>query len=121
MAAPTMLSPSSLPQTSGKVSERTKRKHKKPRTFENNGVVHFPGVAKSPHYPCSFKKHPACMFRVISEDADPLIPKILNRALSEFTSVCFRRWGESFIEVGVLLERQTSPFVLEMAEHPKNF
>ena len=93
-------------------------------TFEDNGIFWDPDVAKSPHFPRSFKKHPACKARIIDEDADRLMSNSLespDRFLSEFTPVCLGRYRERFVEVGVLLENQSLFFVPKTAELPKNF
>jgi hypothetical protein len=67
IAFPTMLSPSSFPLTSNKMSgEGEKRDARMARTFENNGFLRDPDVAKSPFLFSGFKKHPTRQARVIS-------------------------------------------------------
>ena len=87
MAAPTMLSPSSFPQTSSKMSEARKEDKRKARTFENNSILWDPNVAKGPCFLGGFKKHPARRTRVVSQDTDPLVVKSLDWVASKFALV----------------------------------
>lgn len=102
-----MLSPSSFPQTSRKAVKKQEKNEKcNGRTFENDGIVWYPDVAKSPRrtrFPISFKKHPA---RLIGEDTDLRMLKVLDRVRSKFGHVCLLRCGEIrvFVEMRVLLE-----------------
>lgn len=75
-------------------------------------------MAKTPSR--KFKKHAACIVRVINEDVDPSTLTSLDRVHSEVTLIFFRRSREPFVEVGVLSESHTFIFRLEMAEVPKN-
>jgi hypothetical protein len=87
MAAPTMLSPSSFPQTSSKMSEARKGDKIKARTFENNSILWDPNVAKGPCFLSGFKKHPARRTRVVSQDTDSLVVKSLDWVASKFALV----------------------------------
>ena len=92
------------------------------RTFENDGILWYPDVSKSPRrtrFLISFEKYPA---RLIGENTDLRMPEILDRVGSKLPHVCLLRCGEIrvFVEMRILLESKTL-FTLEAAEVPKNF
>src|SRR6266851_5167087 len=89
------------------------------RTLENDSLIWSPDVAKSPCTPICLKKYTA---RLIGENTNPLILKVVDWVGSEVAHIGLRRCGEirGFVEVRVLVESKTS-VILEAAEVPKNF
>jgi hypothetical protein len=78
-----------------------------------------PNVAKGPRILIASKIYPT---RLIGENTDLGMLKILGRVASKFTHVFALRFGEIrvFVEMRVLPEGKTS-FILEAAEIPKDF
>lgn len=91
----------------------------KPTTFENEGVLWDPDVAKNPFFLSDFDVHPACLARVISENTDLLVLKSLDWVGSEFTPVFLWKCRERLVEVRVLFKGQTS-CIFETAKVPQN-
>jgi hypothetical protein len=97
-----------------KSCQETRREKKKSdwRTFENNDIVWHPYVAKSPRLILlGFKKNPA---RLINENTDLRMPKVVDWVGSKFAHVLLPRCGEirEFVKMRVLLKSKTS-FSLE--------
>ena len=96
---------------------------KKACTFEYNGLLRDPNVAKSPCFLGCFNKNPSRQTQFISENVDLrrlLVLQIADWIDFEIHPVVLYRCREHIIEVRVLLEGQTF-FALEMAEVPQNF
>jgi hypothetical protein len=62
------------------------------QTFKNDGLVWYPEVAESPPILISFEKYPA---RLIGENTDLIVLKILDRVDAKITPVCLLRGGET--------------------------
>ena len=92
------------------------REKKTSQTFENDGILGTPKVAKRLQGPVG---HDIYEFRSISENIELVgIPKILGRV--NFDAVLVRLWRcrEFCIEVRIFPESQTFLLVLETAEVP---
>ena len=115
----TMLSPLSLPQTSGKTSEKTGGNTKQDaQTFENDSIFWAPKVDKRPRGPVGHNMH---RFRFISEDIELVgMLKILGRVKFDAAPIRLRRCREFRIKIRVVPESQTMLLILETAEVPKN-
>jgi hypothetical protein len=113
----TELSPLSLPQMSGKTSEKGKKK-KKAQTFENDSILGAPKVAEKPRHLVSLDMY---KFRLISQNIELVgMPKILGRVDMDTVIICLRRCREFCIKMWVILESQTFLHILETEEVPKN-
>ena len=88
MDAPTISSPSSLPQTPEKMSKYKKRRKRKVLTFENERLVRVPDIVKHPWITTKFEKYAA---RGVGENTDRFgviaMPIFLSRISVEFTPV----------------------------------
>jgi hypothetical protein len=110
-----MASPSSLPVTSGMISNN-EGDINKAQTPENEGSFCNQDVVEGPQLPVNVEKYPA---RIISEDVD-LALVTLSWLAPEIDIIRARRQRVFDVKVGILREFQTA-MVIQMAEVPKNF
>ena len=112
-----MLSPLSLPQMSGKMSEK-KRGGGGAQTFENYGILGAPKVAKKLGDLASLDIY---KFRSVNENIKLVgMPKILGRVDLDAVTKCLRRCREFYIKMRVVLESHTFLHVLDTDKVPKN-
>ena len=113
----TMPSPMSLPQISGKTSETGGKEKQDAQTFEDDGILWAPNVAKRLR---NLVSHNMNRFRFISENIEVVsTPKILGRVDFNAILICLRRGREFFIKMGILLESQTILLIPETAKVPQ--
>ena len=112
----TIISPISLPQMSGKISE-TAGKHKQDaQTFENDSILGAPKVAK--RLPLSVS-HNMYKFWLISENIELAgMQKILSRIYLDAVPICLRGCREFGIKMRVVAESQTLSLIIETAKVP---
>lgn len=116
-----MFSPLSLPQMSGKISGKRRRKQKQgAKTFENNSILGAPKVAE--RLPVrdliSLNMYKAWF---TSENIELVgVPKILDRVNFDIVPICLRQCRELCIEMGDLSETQTFLLIIETAKVPQN-
>jgi hypothetical protein len=100
----TMLSPLSVPQMSGKTSEKGGKQKQDVRTFENDRIFGAPKVAKRPR---DLVRLDMYKFRFISENVERAgMLKILGRVDSETVPICVWRCREFCIKMRVMPKRQ---------------
>ena len=106
------------------VSDRKSKRHETP-TLEDEGIVYVPEVVKRPRSSINLQKYPTGITRfgvqVISEYVY-CTPVNFRWLPLELTTICSRRFGEIYVEVGVLRETKTSlVFSFKMTKVPENF
>ena len=114
-------SPSSTPDISGKASESNGKDGEVVQTFEDQGAVQHPNVAKAPLFSFGFEKHTT---RPIDENVDSIMG-LKCAQVSEWMLLEHRReYGlvcrETGIEVRVLLKGDAR-MILVTAKVPQNF
>ena len=115
----TIRSPVSLPQMSGKTSKAGNKYIKQDvLTFKNDSVLGTPEVAKISRVLVSYNTDKTRSISKNIEDVRML--KIFGGVNFDSVLICLRRCREIYIEMRVLPESQTLPFVLEAAEVPQN-
>jgi hypothetical protein len=117
--AVTILSPLSVPQMSGKSSEKGGKQKQDVRTFENDRIFGAPKVAKRPR---DLVRLDMYKFRFISENVECVgMLKILGRVDSETVPICVWRCREFCIKMRVIPKRQVAIPVRNTVKAPQNF